>query len=163
MTRATALSLAMFVVMVGQAKADHHHKAWWNYLKGEWTYEITPVGLKGTVTWRMAAKGNALVGRYRDEGGPMAVEISGWRSEAKSMTAHGYGSEGNYWQLEFTKITEDTIEGPNSGVLADGRSYTGTFTGKRIDDDKYEWTFKGKTGDGEELSMKGTYTRKTEE
>jgi hypothetical protein len=154
----------MFVVaMAGQAKADHHHKAWWKYLKGEWTYEIKELNIKGTATWRLAAKGNALVGRFQTEDGRISIELGGWCSDKKMLVANGYGSEGNYWSLEFAKVTEDTIEGPNCGVLPDGRSYEGTFTGTKISENKYEWTFKGKTGDGEELSMKGTYTRKTEE
>ena len=163
MSRLAAVLLTAFVVTnVGNADAQEHHKAWWKYLKGTWTYEIAPLNAKGTVTWRIAAKGNAMVGRFVDADGLTSIEIGGWRADTKSMVAHGYGSKGNYWQLEFTTITADVIEGPNHGVLPDGRAYKGTFTGKKIDNDHYEWHFKGKTGEGEDLTMSGKYTRKNE-
>ena len=45
-------------------------------------------------------------------------------------------------------------------VVEDGRSYQGKFTGKRIDDNHYEWHFKGKVGDEENVEITGKYVRK---
>ncbi len=140
--------------------ADHHHKDFWKFLKGEWTYEIPELELKGTATWRLAAKGNVLMSRFEDETGLIGIETCGWRRDTKKMVAVGYGSKGNYWHIEFEKITPDTIEGPTYGVLPDGRSYEGKFVGKKVNEDRYEWEFVGKTGEGEELKTSGKYDRK---
>lgn len=161
MSRLAVIMLSVCVtVSAGKANAEDVHKAWWKYLKGEWTYEITPVNIKGTATWRLAAKGNAMVGRFVDDDGTVSIELSGLRADTKTEVAAGYGSKGNYWQIEFKKTTADTTEGPNHGILPDGRTYKGLFRGKKTDNDHYEWHFKGKTGDGEDLEMTGKYTRK---
>jgi hypothetical protein len=36
------------------------------------------------------------------------------------------------------------------------------FTGKRIDDNHYEWHFKGKVGDEENVEITGKYVRKSQ-
>ena len=164
MSRRAAVLLVSLAVLfaAGSAQADDHHKDWWGFLKGEWSYEISPVGLKGTATWRMTAKGNALIGRFVQDNGVTSTELSGWRSDTKSLVVSGYGSAGNYWHLDFQKVTPKLLEGPNHGVLPDGRSYKGVATGKRVGDNTYEFHFEGETGDKEELTMMGKFTRKTD-
>ena len=156
------LTVSLVVSSAGTADAQKPHRAWWQFLKGKWSYEISPLNMKGTATWRMTAKRNTLVGRFAEEDGSVGIELSGWRSDTRTMTAHGYGSKGNYWQLELTTVTADKIEGTNRGILPDGRSYEGSFIGKRIDDDHYEWHLKGKTGDGEDFNATGKFTRMSE-
>ena len=143
----------------GRADAQQPHKAWLRFLKGDWSYEIPKLDAKGTVTWRLAAKGNALVGRFKDKDG-QSIEIGGWQSDSKTLVVNGYGSKGNYWHLVFKKVSADGVEGTNHGVLRDGRTYEGKFIGKKIDDDHYEWHLDGKAGDGKELSITAKYTRK---
>ena len=157
----TLLSFSV-VVSAGRVDAEELHKTWRKYLKGEWSYVITPRNAKGTATWRLAAKGNASVGRFVEEDGTTSIEIGGWQSDTKTMTANGYGSAGNYWVLKFNKITRDRIEGPNHGLTPDGTTYKGTFIGKRVDDDHYEFHFTGKDGDGEDFKMTGKFVRKKE-
>ena len=147
---------------VGQVDGQELHKDWYRFLKGEWTYEIAALNAKGTASWRIAVGGNALVGRFEDEDGTKSIELGGWRPDTKTMVGNGYGSKGNYWLLEFDKITADAIDGVNSGVFPDGRSYQGKFTGKRIDDNHYEWHFKGKVGDEENVEITGKYVRKSQ-
>jgi hypothetical protein len=160
---AAIVFVASFVTFgSGRADAQEPHKAWFTFLKGEWSYEIAKLDAKGTVTWRLAAKGNALVGRYKDKDG-QSIEIGGWRSDTKTLVADGYGPKGNYWHVEFKKVAADGVEGTNHGVLRDGRAYKGTFIIKKIDDDHYEWHLDAKTGDGHEISLTGKYTRKKDE
>ena len=170
MSKITAALLPLFVLTgsfaeaCAQDYAEQPYKNWNKYLKGEWTYKITAGDMteEGTARWRPAAKGNALIGRFKDQDGNTAVEIGGWRADTKTMVGSGYGSKGNYWHLEFTKVTGDVIEGPNHGILIDGRGYKGTFTGKRVADDRYEFHFEGKTSDGNDLTMVGKFKRKAD-
>lgn len=131
-----------------------------NFLKGDWEYEIKELNLKGTASWRLTSKGNAMVGRFTDSSGLISQELSGWRSDKNRMVATGYGSQGNYWQIE-AEVTADRIEGPNFGVFPDGRTYEGHFIGMKVDKDHYEWHFKGRIGDKKDQEMVGTYVRQT--
>jgi hypothetical protein len=46
--------------------------------------------------------------------------------------------------------------------LPDGRPFEGKFKAKKVDENHFEWTTEGKTGDGEPLTLSGKYERKTE-
>ena len=160
MSRCVAiLVVGTILTSASSASADHHHKEWWKYMKGEWTYEIGPPTIKGTVTWRRSAKGNALLGRFEDSNGVVSSEIGGWRKDTQKLVATGYGSAGNYWHLEL-KVTADTLEGPHVSMSDEGRKYEGHFKMKKIDENHFEWTSKGKTSEGEELVLTGKFTRK---
>jgi hypothetical protein len=135
-------------------------QAWQKFLAGEWTYEISPDGVKGEVKWALAANGNAMIGRFEDSDGSNAIEISGWQPDRQVETVHGFSSNGGYWVIELKGHTTDSIEGKNYGRLSDGRTFNGTFVANREGENQYRWDFKGTTGDGKELEMMGKYTRK---
>lgn len=162
MSRLSALLVIALVGTVtgGQVMAQEPYKAWMEFLKGDWEYEIKELNLKGTASWTLTAKGNVMVGRFTDTNGLISQEISGWRSDKKRMVASGYGAQGNYWSIE-AEVTADHIEGPNHGILPDGRTYKGVFVGKKVDEDQYEWHFKGRIGEKEHQEMAGTYVRQT--
>ena len=75
----------------GRADAQQPHKAWLRFLKGDWSYEIPKLDAKGTVTWRLAAKGNALVGRFKDKDG-QSLEIGGWHLGVAAQGQACFGS-----------------------------------------------------------------------
>ena len=156
------VGVVFFGVFTGQARADESYKEWWDFLAGSWTWEISPLGTEGTVTWRKAAKGNACVGRFKESEGGASIETSGWRADTKTYVVMGFGSEGNFWQLESKKVTKDGYTASHVGVLPDGQSFKGTIVLKRIDDDHFTWESKGKMNDGEDYTLIGKLARKKE-
>ena len=100
------------------------------------------------------------IGRFTGAGGTSGIEISGIR-DGKEIVS-GDGSQGNFWNLEFTKRTAETAEASNSGKLPDGRTIEGKYVCRRIDEKSWTWEFTGKTCDGEDLTMKATYKRKAD-
>ena len=156
------LSVLLLIGLATSANADESGcKAWFKFLKGDWKYEVKEVNLKGTVSFRIVSKGNAMIARYRDANGLVGNELTGWRSDKKVMVASGFGSAGNHWRMEIGKVTANGFTGTNSGVLPDGRKYDVKVVGKKIDENNYQWTFDGKTGDGKAFKASGKYTRRT--
>ena len=153
------MSLVVVAVAGGSACAQEPHMQWWEYLKGEWTYEVEDE--KGTATWRIAAKGNALVGRFKGENGSTGVELCGWQSDTKTEVVNGYGSRGNYWSMLLTKHTAQVFEGENAGTSPDGTKYKGKISGRKVDENTYTWEFTGETSTGEPMTMSATFKRKT--
>ena len=147
---------------VSLTHAEEPYMTWWKYLEGEWTYKISPMDETGTATWRITAKGHALVGRFKGDSGESGVELAGWKSDSKTEVATGYGSRGNYWTIVLTKHSADAFEAENTGRLPDGTKYDGKFIGRKVDVNHYEWEFKGKTATGEDLTMTGKYTRRAD-
>jgi hypothetical protein len=130
-------------------------------LAGEWNFEITPVGLKGTVDYKTIAGGNALLGNFTPEDGNTAVEVIGWDTHRKLMLINGYGSsENNYWRLEIDKVDGKGYSGKQIGVLPNGNDYECAFEMKKIDTNTCEWNSEGKSSDGTPVKMTGKWTRK---
>ena len=150
------------VIKATRRQASPVSKQWRRYLKGEWTYEISPMNDKGTVTWRIATKGNALVGRFVGDNGVVGMELSGHQKDKARELVTGFSSDGGCWTIEITEQTVDEIKGNNFGVLPDGKTFRGQFVGKKVDENHYEWNFTGNGGDGNPLTMTGKYERKTE-
>jgi hypothetical protein len=117
MCRTCYFICAMFLLVcpVRLAHAEEPYMTWWKYLEGQWTYKIVPVDETGTATWRIAVKGNALIGRFEEDTGHTGIELSGWQGDREAV--NGYGSQGNYWTMVLTKHTEDVTEGENAGKL----------------------------------------------
>jgi hypothetical protein len=162
MRRLTAILLAVCVVAgAGRTNAEEPHEAWWKYLKGEWTYEIPELDIKADATWRVAAKGNAVVGRFTEGDEVVSIEVGGYRDDTKTMVVTGYSSRGTYWQLDL-KFKTDAPEGLHYGTLPDGRPFEGEFKATKKDENQFEWKMVGKTGDGQPLTLSGKYERKTE-
>jgi hypothetical protein len=149
-------------VFAGQARAEEAHKEWWKFLEGSWTWEISPLDTKGTVTWRKAAKGNACIGRFKESQGGASIETSGWRADTQTYVVVGFGSEGNFWQLEAKKVTKDGYTASHVGALPDGQSFKGTLVIKRVDDGHVTWESKGKMANGEDYTFIGKLARKKE-
>ena len=158
-----AVCLVSVLLLAGSVKATHAeepYKTWWKFMQGEWTYKVSPMNDTGTAIWRITAKGHALVGRFKGDNGETAIELAGWKADSKTEVATGFGSEGNYWTIVVTKHSVDAFEADNTGMLPDGTKYNGKFVGHKVDENHYEWEFKGKTAMGEDLTMTGKYTRK---
>lgn len=130
MTRiVTAASLFVVWATVSTVRADHHHKDWFKYLKGDWTYEWKTEGgdflEKGDVSYTLAAGGNVVVGRVTTEEGDKELETWGWEVDTETMVLKGYSSNGGHWFFEYTDVSEDRMAGKARGRLSDGDAWEG--------------------------------------
>lgn len=135
------------------------HVAFWNSLAGRWTYEISSDGTKGRVTWRMRARGSALLGRFQDDQGNVSVELAGWLPENKTLVVNGVGTAGNHWTLTLDKVTPVSVEGKTEGVLPSGLRFKGAFSGKLTNNDLYTVTLERTAEDGETSEIKIVFKR----
>lgn len=155
----TALAFSFVVCASGVAQAEHHHKDWWKYLEGSWSY-VTDADEKGEVTWEQSAEGNATIAQWKGDDGTRSTSLAGWRADKGMEVTDGYGSAGNFWHIEWNKTVPNGRQGKHSGQTAEGISYSGTIVVKKIDDDNWRWDFNGDTEDGETLTMWSKLTRK---
>lgn len=153
--------LAMCVSIISPLRAQEAHREWLKLLKGDWTYEITNPADKGSVTYNPAAKQSAMIAHFTSEDGSRSVELGGWKSETSTFSVSGYGSDGAYWQLDFTTVLPDRLEGPHFS-FSDGTKYTGIIKLKKVNENQFEWTSSGKDGSGNDVIRSGVFKRKTE-
>ena len=145
----TALLLAASMV-VGQGETPHED--WFQFLKGQWTYEYSSlsaegVTLKGEAKYTPASNGKTVVAKGV-EGKDKWIELIGWQPDKKKIVCLGYGSvNNNYWLSEYDDVTKDKLDGVTSGILPDGRLVAGKATLKRVDDNTFEVHLKVKSGD----------------
>jgi hypothetical protein len=163
MTRIVAtLPLAVVLLTVCNARADHHHKEWMKFLKGDWKYdwraEDGSFQEKGEVSYTLAANGNVVVGRITTENGDKELETWGWEPDTSTMVLKGYSSNGSNWHYEYTKVDSDEMKGEGHGILPDGSSWEGEATIKK-EDGGFVVRIEGTT-DGKETVSIGKLTRK---
>ncbi|MCS7466056.1 hypothetical protein NZK35_05125 [Stieleria sp. ICT_E10.1] len=161
---ATFLAIAFSLISFSSANAGHHHKLWFKFFEGTWSYEIPSDSESGTVTWKRVASGNALAGEFLRANGTIENELTGWDPIQRAVVATGFGaSDGSFWKITLDKITDDTMSGEHIGSLEDGRTYKGVFTLKKKDADHFSWVSEGKANDGEAMKRAGAFARTSSE
>lgn len=140
--------------------------AWINQLKGKWKTTMT-VGdkvYKGTFALRKVKGTASGIARFTDNDGETTsngAEIGGWQSDRKVCQINGYNSTGDWYQLEYTKLSANGGEGTITGV-ANGLSYTDAKFTIKVDKNNNNhivWDLAGKTNDGQPLKMSSDWTR----
>ena len=162
MNRRGPMLLIVMGILCSSAIAEEKaptHLAFWQNLEGRWNYERSPDGGKGMVTWRVTTGGSALRGSYQEDKGGVSTETAGWRPDTKSMVVNGFGSEGNHWHLHLDKVTPLLVEGKSEGVLPNGESVSGEFSGKLVNKDRYEVSINETDKDGTASQVKITFRR----
>ncbi|MDG2400649.1 MAG: hypothetical protein P8M04_08745 [Akkermansiaceae bacterium] len=133
--------------------------ALWQELQGNWNYEIQPAGLKGSVRWGIGGKGSSLWGVFDEPNEVKSVSLAGWRKDSKTLKINGYGSAGNYWDLELTEVSADKITGTCFGILPTSQKYSGKYTGKFETKDRFRFTIDAVLENGEKQKITGLFTR----
>lgn len=156
MIRNTILFVLCVTLQGGLVRAENPGTNWMKYLEGRWTYEISD-GTKGDAVWTFEADGQSMIGRFK-EGEGTGVEIGGWQPDTEIVMVNGYGSKGDYWQLEYKKFSKKGGRGSIRGKI-DNVDYSGDFEGTIVNKDQWGWTIKGKTSAGEALDLSATFNR----
>ena len=159
---APCLCAAFVVIGAGVADAQEPQQEWLRFFRGEWKYEWSELGMKGTAKYIPAAKQCAVIARFQSDAGERDVELIGWRSDTKTMVFTGFGSAGNFWRAEYGKVSRNRLEGSLSGSLPDGRLMKGSVALERVDDDTFKGYLKGTIG-GEEATDVATFSRTKKE
>ena len=148
-------ALAATLFLTGQTVAEDATKCPWKLVTGHW--RLTDSTGTADVVWKSAGDGQALIGAWEGKDG-RATELVGWRPDQKVLVATGYGSNGSYWEIKFTTVTEAMIKGEMVNREPDGTVLKGTWQVTRKNDDEMPTLFVG-TRDGEKVTVKGSFKR----
>lgn len=163
----------VFVASLGASKGTkanelpdpEPHLAFFQAIEGVWDYEMSfPEGEvgesnTGVVNWARRANGHTLRGYWTTDNGTSSTEILGYRKADGMLRSHGYGEEGNHWNLILSDVTATSIKGRCVGTHPNGVSFEGAFEG-RIDGDTYTFSINGKTESGDPHAFQGVCQRR---
>jgi hypothetical protein len=141
------------------ARAEEPHETWLKYLDGTWKGKASNAK-PSTVTWSLAPGRHAVLGTGHAEDTGETAEILGWEPDKKLLVHSWYSkTKSAYSRIEYTVESDRVLKGKDSGVMPDGRPYSGTITVRRVDDDKFTVEYSGKTKGDEEYKGSGTAVR----
>jgi hypothetical protein len=139
---------------------------WWNYLEGDWEYEMSlraesrSIDVQGETSWRKRADGSGVVGNWRSSIGT-TVSLIGWRPDLESVVEHGYSSTGGWFHQEYADIGPNKMTSKVRGRIGeDPISHHGNGVCTKVNADKFTWRLDGKDADGKPLTIEFTFTRK---
>ncbi|MEZ6115722.1 MAG: hypothetical protein R3C28_04010 [Pirellulaceae bacterium] len=165
-TIAILLSLLASTAFAGEV-TEADALAWINQIQGKWTTKMT-VGekvLEGKFTLRKVKGAATGIGRFSDSDGSTTsngAEIGGWQADRKVCQINGYVSNGDWYELKYTKLSADGGTGTITGMVA-GKSYSNAnFEIKVTDKNHIVWRLDGKTEDSQPLKASSEWTRETE-
>ncbi|MGB0598755.1 MAG: hypothetical protein ACPGLY_18870 [Rubripirellula sp.] len=159
-------SLLSITVANAQEQTDSSpHLEFFQAIEGAWDYKMSfPNGevgapTTGVVNWARRANGHTLRGYWTADGETSSTELLGYRKSDGTLVSHGYGEQGNHWNLILPEVTATSIKGRCIGTHPDGVSFEGIFEGK-IDGDTYTFSINGKTESGEPHAFQGVCKRR---
>ena len=141
--------------------------AWVKQLRGKWTTKMTAGDkvFKGKFALRRVKGTASGIAQFSDSDGTTTTngaEIGGWQPDRKVCQVNGYMSNGDWYQLVYTKLSANGGEGTMTG-MSDGKPYTNAkFTIKVTEKNHLVWHLDGTTKDGQPLKMSSEWTRVTE-
>lgn len=128
----------------------------WEPVTGYWKFSDS-TGYTAEVVWELAGDGPTVIGKWKDKDGT-ATELAGWRADQKTFVATGYGADGSYAEVHSTTVTESMIKGNMTKRWPNGSLMEGTWQLTKKSADEMPTLFVG-TKDGEEVTIKGSFTR----
>lgn len=149
------ISLFILSFIVVNTFADNH-KSPWKLLQGHWQFE-EEYGFKSEVVYEKLNDGEGAIGKWADQDGNKFTALIGWMPELKKLVALGFGTNGAYWECNFTDVTSESIKGTMIYRDTEGKVQEGNYMIKRISDNYLESEFKTKDPeDGKFKILKGT-------
>ena len=153
------LSTVLLLFVQSVTSFGDHHKSPWKFLVGRWQVE-EDYGFKSEVVFKRLKNAEGASGKWEDQDGNKFSEIIGWMPDKKSILAAGFGTNGGYWECNFTEVTAKQIKGVMVFRTNDGQQYEGDYTIKRVSDVLCVSEFKTKDPkDGQLKGYKGTFKK----
>jgi len=151
------LTLVVALTACSEVVAENETNDWLRFFAGTWQVE-TGDGTKQTVTWNLAANGQALVGESSGNGARTA-ELMGWENDKKRLVHMGYGQDGDqYWRTEY--VVGDHLKGETKGIMPGGNSYRARAEVVRLNEDAFDVHFALILEGGKLAESKTTFARK---
>ena len=158
-----ALSLALCTCLISTSvHGADPHDTWMKLIVGKWSAEGTD-GRKWEVEVKPLLDGKALTVAVANDDGTSGAGLIGWEPDTKKFVETGYGSDGGYWHLTYTSVTDDELRGQRTALMADGTKQIGNWHVWREGDDIVHWSFDGKDDKGQEVKFTGKHTRNTQD
>lgn len=155
----TTLSLSIcFFSCTTSVSAAGPHEAWMELVVGKWSAEGTD-GRKWQVEIKPVLDGKAVIVAVENSDGTSGVGLIGWEPDAKNLVETGYGSDGGYWKLSYTSVTDNELKGHRMSRSADGTKEEGDWRVWREGNDTVHWSFEGKDAGGKEVKFTGKHVR----
>ena len=104
--------------------------------------------------------GEGASGKREDQDGNKFSELIGWLSDKKQMVSLGFGTNGAYWECNFTEVKAEYIKGTMMYRDHEGKLHEGDYMIKKISNVLCESQFKIKDSkDGKLKVYKGTFKK----
>lgn len=162
MLKRTYLGIAVVFVALanfGSLHADEAgSKQWMKYLAGEWTFKISD-GTEGEGKFSFRVKRRAMIGVFKKTGST-SIEIGGWRPDKQVTMVNGFASNGDYWHLEYEKLSGQGGSGTIQGAV-DGVQYKADFVATVVSHENWKWTISGKSPEGDDVKLSAEWSRKS--
>ena len=134
------------------------HQDWLKHLAGIWTSKDS-MGTTGESKADLRLDGNLVVAKGKNSLGLEIVTVTAWEPDKQAIVMTSYDNTGMYFRITFTKITEQSMTGTQTGQAEGLGAYTGQMTLTKTAKG-YQWMGKFKTADGGQAEVQGTSTRK---
>ena len=152
------ISLFILNFFVVNNYADNH-KSPWKLMQGRWQVE-EEYGFKSEVVFKKLKDGEGASGKWEDQDGNKFSELIGWLSDKKQMVSLGFGTNGAYWECNFTEVKAEYIKGTMMYRDHEGKLHEGDYMIKKISNVLCESQFKIKDSkDGKLKVYKGTFKK----
>ena len=152
------ISLFILNFFVVNIYADNH-KSHWKFIQGRWQVE-EEYGFKSEVVFKKLKDGEGASGKWEDQDGNKFSELIGWLSDKKQMVSLGFGTNGAYWECNFTEVKAEHIKGTMMYRDHEGKLHEGDYMIKKISNVLCESQFKIKDSkDGKLKVYKGTFKK----
>lgn len=141
-------AFALVLFSTTTVSADNHHKEWMKYLSGSWEW-VGEDDEGGKLQWKVAARGNALIGTSKNKNGEESAWIHGWDGTDETLIVSWFGEAGVHGQVAYKIVDATMLSGPAS--LHDDRGTTKAIvTIKKSSDDRFTVRWSEVTVNGEE-------------
>ena len=144
---------------IGLNAYSDDHKSPWKLMQGKWQVE-EEYGFKSEVVFKKLKDGEGASGKWEDQNGNKFSELIGWLSDKKQIVSLGFGTNGAYWECNFTEVTSKHIKGTMIYRDHEGKLHQGDYMIKKISEVLCESQFKIKDSkDGQLKVYKGTFKK----
>lgn len=123
------VAVATGLVLGGATQAEEHHRQWFRFLKGDWSFawesEVDAFKGVGEGNTSIVAGGDGVLASVTYADGTQDTELGGWQAKKEAVVVTGYSTGGGHWFVEYTDIDKDKMSGGGHGVFDNGMPWEG--------------------------------------